>query len=171
MKLILKTIQFFLFFIVLSIPSAYAQLEFCTGNSGDPIFNETFGTGITYGPPLPGGTTTYNFIDNSGPQDGQYSIGSNTFSFGWNLPSDHTTNDVNGKSLIVNASFTSGEFYTTSINGLCENTTYEFSAWLVNILPNSGCGGSGIHVNVKFEIWDVNNTDLLAIGDTGNIFG
>lgn len=110
MKLLLKTIQFSFIIIVLSTPSAYAQLEFCTGNSGDPIFNETFGAGVAYGPPLPGGVTTYNFIGNSAPQDGQYSIGSNTFSFGWNLPSDHTTGDVNGESLIVNASFTSGEF-------------------------------------------------------------
>ncbi len=170
-KLLLKTILFFLFIVGLNIPSVYAQLSFCTGNSGDPIFNETFGTGTNYGPPLPGGTTTYNFIGNSGPQDGQYTIGSNTSSYGWNLPSDHTPNDSNGKALIVNANFTSGEFYKTTINGLCVNTTYEFSAWLINILPSSGCGGNGIPVNVKFEIWDITNSNLLATGDTGNIFG
>jgi len=148
-----------------------AQLGFCQGNSGDPIFSETFGSGTNYGPQLPAGTTTYQFIGNSMPQDGQYTIGSNTFSFGWNLPNDHTPGDTNGKALIVNASFSSGEFYNITISGLCENTTYEFSAWLINILPASGCGGSGIPVNVGFQIWDDTDTSLLASGNTGNIFG
>ncbi len=169
MKFLRKSIQIVL--LCVSIPNTFAQLGFCNGNSGEAIFTETFGTGTNYGPQLPAGTTTYNFIGNSGPQDGEYTIGSNTFSYGWNLPSDHTPNDTNGKCLIVNASFTPGEFYKTTISGLCENTTYEFSAWLINILPSSGCGGNGIPVNVKFEIWDFSNTNLLASGDTGNIFG
>jgi len=148
----------------------HAQLGFCQGNSGDPIFSETFGSGTNYGPALSAGTTTYDFISSSGPQDGEYSIARNTFSYGWNLPSDHT-GDTNGKALIVNASFTTGEFYNIAVSGLCENTTYEFSSWLINILPSSGCGGSGIPVNVQFEIWDITNTNLLASGDTGNIYG
>ena len=73
--------------------------------------------------------------------------------------------------LIVNADFTAGEFYRTSINGLCENTTYEFSAWMINLLPSVGCGGNGIPINVKFEIWDNTDTNLLASGNTGDING
>lgn len=149
----------------------YGQLGFCQGNSGDPIFTETFGTGTNYGPPLGAGTTTYSFVGFNGPQDGEYTIGSSTFAYGWNLPSDHTPGDTNGKALIVNASFTTGEFYTTAVSGLCENTTYEFSSWLINILPSSGCGGNGIPVNVQFEIWDITDTNLLASGSTGSIFG
>ena len=147
-----------------------AQLGFCQGNSGAPIFEETFGTGLSNGPPLPVGTTTYGYWGQSNPQDGQYTLASSTFLFGWNLPSDHTPGDTNGKALIVNASTTPGEFYKTNITGLCENTTYEFSSWLINILPLSGCGGNGIPVNVKFEIWDITDSNLLASGDTGNIF-
>lgn len=156
---------------ILFFVDIHAQLGFCQGNSGNPIFTETFGTGNDYGPQLPAGTTTYNFVGFNGPQDGQYTLGSNTFAYGWNMPSDHTPGDIDGKALIVNASYTPGEFYTTSVNGLCENTTYEFSSWLMNILPNSGCGGNGIPVNVSFEIWDITNTNLLASGDTGDIFG
>jgi hypothetical protein len=148
----------------------HAQLGFCQGNSGNPIFNEDFGTGTNYGPPLPAGVTTYSFVGFNGPQDGQYTVGSNTFALGWNMPSDHTPGDTNGKALIVNASFTVGEFYTASINGLCENTTYEFSSWLLNILPSSGCSSNGIPVNVRFEIWDITDTNLLANGNTGDIF-
>ena len=148
----------------------FAQLEFCQGNSGDPIFVENFGSGTGYGPQLAFGISTYTFVGFNGPQDGEYTVGSNTFAYGWNMPTDHTLGDTNGKALIVNASFTTGEFYTISINGLCENTTYEFSSWLLNILPSSGCGGNGIPVNVRFQIWDITDTNLLASGDTGNIF-
>ncbi|NRR91250.1 T9SS type B sorting domain-containing protein [Winogradskyella undariae] len=148
----------------------HGQLGFCQGNSGDPIFSETFGSGTDYGPGLPTGTTTYTFVNTTGPQDGEYTISQNTFSYGWNLPSDHT-GDVNGKALIVNASFTTGEFYNIAVSGLCENTTYEFSSWLINILPSSGCGGNGIPVNVEFQIWDDTNTSLLANGNTGDIYG
>jgi gliding motility-associated-like protein len=148
----------------------HAQLGFCQGNSGNSIFTETFGSGTTSGPELPAGITTYNFVGNGGPQDGEYTIGRNTFFYGWNLPSDHT-GDANGKCLIVNASFTTGEFYSIAVNGLCENTTYEFSSWLMNILPSSQCGGNGIPVNVQFEIWDITNTSQLASGNTGNING
>ncbi|MEN8815377.1 MAG: T9SS type B sorting domain-containing protein [Nonlabens sp.] len=150
-----------------------AQLGFCQGNSGDPIFTETFGTGTNFGPALPGTTIPgYSFVGNSGPQDGQYTIASNTSSYGWNLPSDHTVGDVNGKALIVNGSFSPGDFYVRPISGLCQNTTYEFSAWLINILPStpSACGGNGVPINVQFEIWDDTDTILLASGNTGNIF-
>jgi len=131
-----------------------AQLGFCQGNSGDPIFNETFGTGTTFGPELPIGTTTYEFVNSNGPQDGEYTLANQTNQFGWNMPNDHTVGDINGKALIVNANSIAEEFYTTSVSGLCENTTYEFSSWLINILPASGCGGNGVPVNVQFEIWD-----------------
>ena len=105
------------------------QLSFCTGNSGDPIFTETFGTGIT-NIQLPVGTTTYTFA-NAIPSDGFYTVSSTSNYFDWHDIADHTANDTDGRMLIVNADFTAGEFYRTSINGLCENTTYEFSAWMI----------------------------------------
>mgnify|MGYP003636562456 FL=1 len=148
--------------------SGYAQLGFCSGNSGDPIFTETFGTGTTSGPALAPGTTTYNFV-NSGPNDGSYTVSSTTNFNGWHNTQDHTPNDTNGKSLIINADFTVGEFFRRTVTGLCENTSYEFSAWLLNLLPVSGCGGNGIPINVKFEIWDATDTNLLASGNTGQI--
>lgn len=162
---------FIIFCFFFTSENTFAQLSFCQGNSGSPIFVEDFGTGSNYGPPLSAGLTTYSFVGFDGPQDGQYTIGSNTFAYGWNMPSDHTPGDTNGKALIVNASFTPGEFYKTSVSGLCENTTYEFSSWLLNILPSSGCAGVGIPVNVSFEIWDITDTNVLASGDTGDIFG
>ncbi|MFD0931239.1 T9SS type B sorting domain-containing protein [Psychroflexus salinarum] len=151
--------------------SAQNGLGFCQGNSGDAIFKEDFGQGTQNGPALPPGTTTYEFVNGNNPDDGQYTITNSTFDFGWNLPQDHTPNDENGKALVINADFTPGEFFKTTINNLCVNNSYEFSAWLINILPASGCEGNGIPVNVKFQIWDETNTTILAEGDTGNIYG
>ena len=167
MKFLRKSIQIVL--LCVSIPNAFAQLGFCNGNSGDPIFIETFGEG-TNNVALPPGITTYTYA-NSAPNDGFYTVSSTTNWYGWHNTLDHTPNDTNGRSLIVNADFTAGEFFRQTINGLCENTSYEFSSWLLNLLPSSGCGGSGIPINVKFQIWDITDTNLLASGDTGNIAG
>ncbi len=148
-----------------------AQLGFCQGNSGSPIFSEDFGTGTTNGPALPPGTTTYTYV-NGAPDDGSYTITSSTAGyFDWFTIQDHTPDDVSGKAFIVNASVTPGEFYRRSITGLCENTSYEFSSWLLNLHPRMGvgCPNDGIPINVKFEIWDSTDTNLLASGDTGDI--
>ncbi len=151
--------------------SNFAQLGFCSGNSGSPIFTEDFGTGITNGPALPAGTTTYTYV-NGVPEDGSYTITSSTAGyFDWFNIQDHTPDDVSGKAFIVNASFTAGEFYRRTITNLCENTSYEFSSWLLNLHPRSGagCPGNGIPINVKFQIWDSTDSNLLAEGDTGDI--
>ena len=162
-------IVIFLGFFTLNLQ---AQLGFCGGSSGDPIFTEDFGAGLTDGPALPAGTTTYNFTTGT-PNDGDYTISSTTNYFDWINVMDHTPGDTNGKSLIVNASFTAGEFYQRQVAGLCENTTYEFSSWLINLQPSNSisCNGNSIPINVRFQIWDETDTILLAQGDTGNILG
>ncbi|WP_336127897.1 T9SS type B sorting domain-containing protein [Mesoflavibacter sp. CH_XMU1422-2] len=164
-KLLLKII--IIFIVLFSFEDGYAQLGFCNGNSGDPIFTETFGAGTTQ-TPLPAGTTTYTF-SSATPNDGFYTVSSSTAFFDWHDVSDHTEGDSNGKCLIVNADFTAGEFYRTTITGLCENTSYEFSAFLINLSRSTGCGGNNIPINVRFEIWDDTDTTLLASGDTGEI--
>jgi len=151
------------------ILKAQAQLGFCSGNSGDPIFIEDFGTGTTNNS-LPTGTTTYTYSSGF-PNDGEYTVRNSTVgnSFTWHETSDHTVGDVNGKSLIVNAAAAAGEFYSTTVSGLCEGTTYEFSAWVLNLVKAGGFCTSPIPINVKFEIWDSTDTNILASGDTGNI--
>ncbi|MDP5062024.1 MAG: lectin, partial [Maribacter sp.] len=165
--------RYFLLTILLKcccITSLQAQLGFCGGNSGDPIFTEDFGSGTTDGPELPSGTTTYNFTTGT-PNDGDYTISSTTNYFDWLSIEDHTPGDSNGKSFIVNASFTAGEFYQRQVTGLCENTTYEFSSWLINLQIAGSCDGNSIPVNVRFQIWDQTDTNMLAQGDTGSIPG
>ncbi|WP_242527899.1 T9SS type B sorting domain-containing protein [Allomuricauda sp. CAU 1633] len=164
-----KIYIFSIWFLCIAGQQLNAQLGFCSGNSGDPIFLETFGTGTTNGPALSAGTTTYSY-SNGLPMDGSYTISSTSNYYDWFDTDDHTPGDTNGKMLLVNASYTAGEFFRRTISGLCENTSYEFSSWLVNLHPQSGCEGNGIPVNVKFQIWDNTDTNLLASGDTGNIF-
>ncbi len=152
---------------------AIAQIGFCQGDLGDPIFTEDFGSGTTNGPQLPAGVTTYTYVQ-SAPQDGFYTISSQMGQLGsWHVTGDHTVGDSNGKAFIVNASFTADEFYKTTIAGLCEDTSYEFSAWLLNAYDAdaTACDNGGIPVNVRFEIWNDTDTQLLASGNTGDING
>ena len=163
-----KSFYFYLFVLCIGSTELYAQLGFCGGSSGDAIFMEDFGSGTTDGPALPPGTTTYNFTTGT-PNDGSYTISSTTNYFNWLSLQDHTPGDTNGKSFIVNASFTAGEFYQRQVTDLCENTSYEFSSWLINLQAAGGCEGNSIPVNVRFQIWDETDTNLLAQGDTGSI--
>lgn len=161
-----------LFFLMLLFAAPVsAQLGFCEGSKGDPIFHENFGTGNTSGPALPNSITSYTYVTGD-PNDGQYTIsnktGQNNTSWHSFLPSS-TVSD--GRALIVNASHTSGQFYRTEVTGLCQNTSYEFSAFLMNVYDrDSGiCENGGIPINVRFEIWDQTETMLLKAGSTGAI--
>ena len=163
----------YLLFIVFLISgsSAQAQLGFCSGSKGDPIFMETFGSGSGYGEAFAPGITTYTYV-NRDPDDGQYTIADQIGAQigGWYTYLPQTTIS-NGKALIVNAGFSAGQFYAKQISGLCEETTYEFSAFLMNIydFTNGTCANRGIPVNVRFEIWDETDTVMLKRGDTGDI--
>lgn len=168
MKTIIPTIV-----LLLASCLTYGQLGLCTGSKGDPIFKEDFGTGITHGPALAAGITSYTFVSTM-PHDGEYAIYHNTnLSSSWHDSEDHTT-DTDGKMLIVNAGLTAGEFYRKVVTGLCVNTRFEFSAWLMNIYnPSSlACTSpTGKPVDVTFEIWDSTETTLFQTGSTGPIDG
>ena len=126
--------------IIFSSENVFAQLRFCQGNSGDPIFVEDFGFGLQDSA-LPVGTTTYNYANGGEPIDGLYTVSSNTNYFNWFDVEDHTIDDTDGRMLLVNSSFSAGEFYRTTISGLCETTSYEFSSWILNLTPAGGfCG-------------------------------
>jgi gliding motility-associated-like protein len=168
--MVTKYIKLLFFILCASVLKTHGQLGFCSGGSGDSIFTETFGEG-TSNTGLPAGTTTYNY-NNDYPLDGEYTVSNGSFEnlYDWHQTEDHTLGDTNGKALIVNAEANSGEFYRTEITGLCQNTTYEFSAWLINLVKaNSFCAGQPggtIPINVGFEI---SIGGITASGDTGPI--
>lgn len=179
-NILLLTKQYWIFIVLFCYTSnSFGQLGFCTGSIGAPIFYENFGSGTTYGPALPVGVTNYTFVNSGFPQDGQYTVynRTNLIPNNWHNSLDRTPDNepdgINGKCLIVNASNTPGQFYRRTVTGLCSNTRFEFSAWLINIYNSAsgGCPGSGIPINVTFEIWDETDTNLLRSGNTGNIAG
>ena len=59
-----------------------------------------------------------------------------------NLPPGPT--NPGGYMLMVNADYVASEVYRQTINGLCPNTDYEFSAWVRNICPTCGIDSTGV---------------------------
>ena len=114
--------------------------QICTGTLGENIFEEgDFGAGsnnlITTNPNIAPG---YNYTTNVPPFDGQYVLTNNTgawsYLFGPWLAITDNSSDPNGYMMVVNASNEPGLFYEQTISGLCENTLYEFSADMINLI-------------------------------------
>lgn len=133
---------------------------------GDPIVHITFGSGTNqFAGPLKAdsGTTDYTYVNKS-PDDNFYTIVNSTTGLnrGWVFTLDHT-GDPGGYMMIVNASYTPGLFYTRKVDGLCGSTTFQFSAFIKNILK-----GNGILPNITFSIETTNGT-VLGVGNTNPI--
>lgn len=168
MKPQVKTVLTFLL-LTFSCAKDFAQL--CNGSLGEPVVNITFGSGTGTGTAL-GPLTNYNFVTKDCPDDGSYTIENatnNCFSSTWyGVPEDHTPGDVNGYMMVVNASYNPGDFFVQTVNGLCPNTTYEFAAWIMNILKPSACAGAGIKPDITFTIETTSGTVLQSYS-TGSI--
>ncbi len=139
----------------------------CPGGLGDNLFTDgDFGSGpsfvIDQDPMLAPG---YNYNKTGPPPDGDYMITNDmnqwAFVYGtWLIIGDNSS-DPNGYMMVVNASFEAGFFYEEVVDGLCDNTTYEFSADIINIVRSDVTGHSD--PNVSFLIDDDN------VLNTGNI--
>ncbi|MCB9349826.1 MAG: gliding motility-associated C-terminal domain-containing protein [Lewinellaceae bacterium] len=117
----------------------------CGGQYGDNIFPEgDFGSGpAVFGPELPAGTTNLIYQDTTWPNDGLYSLinfWDEDICMGffptpcWILPITDNSADPQGYGMVVNATQgATGIFYTATIDGLCENTAYQFSADILNL--------------------------------------
>ena len=162
----MRSLLIILLFLVSA--SVWSQYDFCVGSKGDPIYHQNFEGGNAA---LPSGFTNYQFVTGD-PNDGEYTVSSQVGQGNstWH-PYFPSTTISNGKALVVNASYTSGQFFSTTITGLCQNTTYEFSAFLMNVYDRSSaaCEDGGIPVDVRFEIWDETNTTLLKVMSSGEV--
>ena len=71
------------------------------------------------------------------PSDGYYTYASYTSDChrgDWHtVAEDHTAGDASGNMLLVNSSYNTGTFFTTTITGLKGGTNYEFGVWLMNL--------------------------------------
>lgn len=121
--------------------------QLCNGSLGDPVVHIDFGS--PGNPPASFTAPGYAYTSSSCPNDGYYTItsySSGCFSNAWHtVAADHTGG---GNYMLVNASYQPGDFFVTAVTNLCPNTTYEFSAWIMNVLLSS----SGIQPDITFSI-------------------
>jgi gliding motility-associated-like protein len=170
----MKPIWLKLFLLIICISVAIkSNAQVCTGSLGDPVINQNFGSGTNPGPPLGSNITNYNFVGTDCPTDGSYTIASSTngcFGSTWHTLSHDHTGNPNGYMMIVNASNDPGLFYTQSADAgqLCPNTTYEFAAYITNLIIPSACGGASSRPNITFSIETTGGT-VLKTYNTGDI--
>lgn len=170
-RLIFFRLLFTCFFIAfLFIGKLFSQI--CSGSLGDPVVNVTFGAGSNPGSPLPVSTNTYRYNFGDCPNDGYYTlVNSTTACFGdsWlTLTEDHTPGDVNGYMMLVNASVEPSDFYIDTVKNLCAGTTYEFGAWITNVLKTTACSPDPKQPNLVFNI-ETTTGAVLGTYSTGSI--
>ncbi len=119
--------------------SAVGQ-DLCNGSLGANLFDDgDFGSGsvtnVISDPLIAPG---YDYVNEGPPFDGEYILTNNMaeweFLFETWLPLRDNSADVNGYMMVVNASFDPGLFYEEEITGICENTQFEFSADIINLI-------------------------------------
>jgi gliding motility-associated-like protein len=119
---------------------------------------------------LSAATTSYQYVTGDCPADGFYTVrnsSTNCFGSTWqNLLADHTGDQ--GYFMLVNASFQPSAFFLDTVRGLCGGTTYEFAAWVMNMLLPSSCSSNGIQPNLTFTIERTDGT-VLQTYNTNNI--
>jgi hypothetical protein len=81
--------------------------------------------------------SNYDRVGSSCPSDGHYTYTdytSDCFRGDWlTLEEDHTPGDASGNMLLVNSSYTTGTFFSTTLNSLKSGTSYEFGVWMMNV--------------------------------------
>jgi gliding motility-associated-like protein len=101
------------------------------------------------------------------PEDGYYTVtnhSSNCYNGSWwNVGQDHTGNQ-DGYFMLINASYQPSDFFVDTVKGLCPGTSYQFAAWILNIVSTPG----EIEPNITFRIEKTDGTVLQSF-TTGNI--
>lgn len=156
------------FGFLISLPIAsYAQL--CTGSFGDPVFKVDFGQGGTlHGGAISALNTTYLYSNNDFPSAGQYTIESSTdgVSDDWWTTTDHTGGG-GGYMMVINGLGSDPihkTFYQSTVTGLCPGSTFEFAAWVTNLLKNP----DNSPPNLTFAVFAIDGTPIKS-ETTGDI--
>ncbi len=140
------------------------RAQLCNGSLGDPVAWISFGDGPGSGsPPLPASRTAYEYTGGGCPSPGRYTI--SNLSFGcfdqaWHtLVGDHTPNDAGGRYMLINSGNTQALVYQDTLGGLCGNTSYELSAWIINAFDTGntilGSAAKSIPSNLVRDLADI----------------
>ncbi|WP_165825335.1 gliding motility-associated C-terminal domain-containing protein [Pedobacter yonginense] len=115
--------------------------QVCNGTLGDPIVGAgtDFGSDTKeFGPEIP--NTSYKYVTKI-TDDGQYMIAKNPHNlfnnYWWQDVTDHGK-DKDGYIMIVCPRGKGDIFYQANVDNLCPKTTYEFSAYVLNLLKVNG---------------------------------
>lgn len=152
------------------------------------VFFEDFGSGSAVpGPPISSGTTSlcYENLTNICPEpadsgsdgtpvdDGEYSV-LNTPMDGFpgvfrDMP-DHTSGDIDGYMMMINADYDPDIMYTRPITipAVWPNRTLFVRGFVANVLGETRCSGSGIQPNVAFNLYNSSSV-LIANFSSGDI--
>ncbi len=152
-------------FTLLSIAASLGQI--CNGNKGVNIFTEgNFGSGsnniFQFNPQIAPG---YQYVFAPPVNDGQYCLTNSLVpwtqinGWGWVRIQDDSP-DPEGYMLLVNASYDTGLFYQEIVSDLCENSLFEFTARIFNVVQ---ANSNKIRPNVSFLI------DGVPVYSTGDI--
>ncbi|MDP4264260.1 MAG: gliding motility-associated C-terminal domain-containing protein [Bacteroidota bacterium] len=151
--------------IAVALFSVTTRAQICNGSLGDPAVNLTFGTAGNTGPSAFVPSSSYIYQSSACPNDGYYTITSSSadcFGNSWHfVTGDHTGG---GNFMLVNASYQPGDFFVDSVTDLCPNTTYEFAAWVMNVMKPV----NSILPNLTFSI-ETPTGSLLGQFHTGDI--
>ncbi|MDB5090406.1 MAG: gliding motility-associated C-terminal protein [Mucilaginibacter sp.] len=135
---------------------------------GDPVVHITFGAGASAHAgalPADSGATSYTYSSADFPNDGSYTIENTANTPGtWWTTTDHTGN-TGGYMMVVNASVSKTDyFYKREVDGLCNGTTYQFSAWIGNLLKSRDISPP----NITFSIETTGGTVIQSY-NTGDV--
>ena len=151
--------------------------QFCEGSLGANIFTDgDFGSGIDNvqqnDPQIAPG---YNYTTMVPPVDGFYTITSNTGQWPDLFPTwlDISDNSPNGDGymMVVNASFSPGIFYREEITNLCDNTFYQFSADIINLIRPPVTGHIAPNVDFLIDGQTAFSTGNIAQSGNWNTYG
>jgi len=109
----------------------------------EPVVNINFGVGEGSETNI-STSYTYGRVSNSCPTDGHYAFTgytSDCFRGDWiTMTEDHTPGDNGGNMMLFNASYTAGEFFSTTASGLKPGANFEFAIWMLNVCrPSDKC--------------------------------
>jgi gliding motility-associated-like protein len=165
--LIRRSIYLLQFFLLLCSVQVFGQVA--SGSLGDPVVNIDFGSVDNPKPP----TTTYNYTSSTCPTDGDFTLGVGTYNCydnTWHTVTHDHTGNPGGLMMIVNAATDAGEFFKqqTEVGALCENTTYEFSAYIMNLIVPTG-DNAVIKPNITFIVETTGGVQIGTPYNTGDI--
>ncbi|MDN3656925.1 gliding motility-associated C-terminal domain-containing protein [Ferruginibacter paludis] len=144
------------------------QAQLWNGNLGAPVLNITFGAGPSQ--PLASDATSFTYA-NGCPSEGQYAIEHQLpgcFGDTWTILVGDYTHDFEGHYMLVNGGAHSGTVLVQKVDGLCGNTTYQFAAFITNVLRETACGGTPALPNITFSVEATDGT-ILESYNTGDL--